>query len=146
MADNTVLIGCKHPSGLILNLDVYKKINEMGGVQRVTGTETVTLRGWSMPLDPKARQARDRAYRREGIVLEGGYALTPVPVAFWDAWLKKNVGSPLLKDRIILPPHADAEGQALAHEKVEPMFRQGDESGKDSRAPGVERDFAEAAA
>lgn len=138
---DTVLIACKHPAGLVLNLDQYVITHQpTNTIQRKPGKQTVTLRGWSMPADPKGLRAREAAYRRLGVTQEGGYALTPVPVDFWTAWIKKNADSPLVKDKIILGPHADAIGQAADNEAVEPMFRPMAEDGKDTRAPGVQID------
>lgn len=145
MAD-TVLIGCKHPNGLVLNLDRYQRTEAKGpgiGIRRIDGAR-FTLRGYSMPVDPVGMQSRMKSLQRAGVAIEGGYALTPVPVDFWEEWWKENGQiSPLVKDGIILPPHADAVRQAEDHVAVEPMFRQVPADGKDPRAPGVERDLTE---
>lgn len=106
-----VLVGCKAPHGLILNLDSYRKRGDQGQVERITGTRTVTLRGWT-------RKASDPD------TTEGGYALTPVPADFWSEWFERNKDhSSLLADKIILPPHVDAIGQAQDHKSIPQMFR-----------------------
>jgi hypothetical protein len=110
MAD-TVMIACKAPNGLVLNLDVSVKTDERGGSKINRGPTTVTLKGWSHPFN--------RPDPTEGL---GGYALTPVPTEFWEAWLATHADSPLLADKIILGPHRDARAQAVAHDAVPKMF------------------------
>lgn len=109
VAGDMVMIGCKHPTGLILNLDSYKKVNEQGGVQRIHGKASVTLRGWAR----KFGQPDDT---------EGGYALTPVPADFWEQWFRSHKDSSLLVDKIILPPASDGAAQARDHAEVSAMF------------------------
>jgi hypothetical protein len=122
-----VLIGCKAPNGLILNLDRYEKRGDQGQVKRIPGAATVTLKGW-------ARKAA------EPDLTEGGYMLTAVPVDFWREWIARNEDSSLILDKIILPPHQDAAGQAREHKAIPQMFRPahpGDKS-EDRYVPGVE--------
>lgn len=122
-----VMIGCKAPNGLILNLDSYEKRGDQGQVRRIPGAATVTLRGW-------ARKAA------EPDLTEGGYMLTAVPVDFWREWVSRNEGSSFLTDKIILPPARDATGQAREHKSVPQMFRPahpGDKS-EDRYVAGVE--------
>ena len=106
-----VTVACKAPNGIVLDLDRCEVINAEKGVVRVVkGPAPVRLRGWSRPWG-----AADHT--------EGGYALTQVPKDFWDAWWAANSDSPLVADKIILPPHRDARGQAHDHAAVEQMFR-----------------------
>lgn len=121
----TVLIACKAPGGLVLNLDHYVKVGDQNSVQRMSGGDTVTLKGWSRPFG-----APDTT--------EGGYALTPVPAAFWAEWFKINAESSLIKDKIILPPHKDAAAQARDNADVPQMFR----PAKPTDVPGVKVDKA----
>jgi len=123
-----VLIACKHPNGLILNLDRYVAKGTQGQVDRVNGKATVTLKGWAhkIGIDPDPT--------------EGGYRLTPVPRDFWDAWFKLNAESSFIADKIILPPASDAQGQAIEHRSVPKMFRPAhpDDKSPDRASPGVE--------
>jgi len=105
-----VLVGCKAPNGLILNLDSYRKRGDQGQVERVRGSSTVTLKGWAH--DNKTPD-----------LTEGGYMLTSIPADFWEAWIERNRDSSLIFDKIILPPHVDAAGQAQDHKAVPQMFR-----------------------
>jgi hypothetical protein len=109
MAVETVLIACKAPGGLVLDLDRYEVAGPNVPV-RVIKSELppVTLKGWA------------HAWGKPDTT-EGGYALTPVPAAFWNAWYERNKGCSLLVDKIILPPHKDAIGLAHDHAEVPVM-------------------------
>ena len=67
MAGETVLVGCKAPNGLILNLDRYE-VDAQGRARRMTGLKTVTLAGWAHRIgfepDPTAETG---GYRFETI-------------------------------------------------------------------------------
>jgi hypothetical protein len=122
MANNgMILIACKAPNGVVLNLDRYEAIGDKGVIRRLAGETTVTLKGWARPWG-----APDTT--------EGGYALTPVPAEFWEAWLQTHADSPLLKDKIILPPHKDARAQAVDFAEVPQMNR----PARVGDVPGVE--------
>lgn len=105
----TVMVGCKHPAGIVLNLNQYEKISDTN-VRLNLGKMTVTLKGW-------ARRQGDPDHTH------GGYALTSVPRDFWEEWLRTHADFPMLKDGTILPPHSDATSQARAHADVEALFR-----------------------
>lgn len=110
--EETVLIACKAPNGLVLDLDRYEAVDPEGRVIRtVKGAKRVTLKGWAHAVtapDPAAGT--------------GGYVLTPVPASFWAEWIARNAGCSLLEDRIILPPHKDAVRQAVDHAAVPRQF------------------------
>jgi hypothetical protein len=109
-----VLIGCKHPNGVVLNLDHYEiQTKETNRIRRVIGKSTVTLKGWA--------HAYNRPDPAEGL---GGYVLTPVPQDFWDEWLATHGDFPMLEDKTILGPHKDATGQARDHADVPAMHAQ----------------------
>ena len=110
MAD-TVLIACKAPGGVVLNLDQSVKTDERGGSKINRGSTTVTLKGWAHPFN--------KPDPTEGL---GGYALTEVPTAFWDAWIATHADFPMLLDKTILPPHRDGRRQAVDHDAVSKMF------------------------
>lgn len=107
--NDTVMVGCKHPAGVVLNLDHYVKISDTN-VRLELGKKTVTLAGWA---------------RRWGAPdhTQGGYALTAVPRDFWEAWIKEHADFPMLTDGTILAPHKDAAAKARDHSAVEEMFR-----------------------
>ena len=109
-AGEMVLVGCKHPNGVVLNLDRLEKVNDQGQVRMVKGKQTVTLKGWAHPFN--------RPDPAEGL---GGYVLTPVPADFWNAWLESHSDFPMLEDMTILPPHKDAPKQARDFEEVPQM-------------------------
>lgn len=108
-----VMVGCKAPGGLWLNLDHYERVSAANDVvHRVIGPARVKLNGWSAPFGTAK-------------ALHGGYALTAVPRDFWDRWLAEHKGFSMLADNTILPPpdKGDAVGQAREYAKVEQMFR-----------------------
>ncbi|CAB4149578.1 hypothetical protein UFOVP1433_11 [uncultured Caudovirales phage] len=105
----TVRIACKAPNGLVLNLSAYHQTNDRGDV-RVKPGPTVTLAGWSRVFG-----AADHT--------TGGYAMTDVPLDFWNAWYAANEHSSLLADKIILPPHKDTAGMVREFANVPQMFR-----------------------
>jgi hypothetical protein len=120
MADvQTVIVGCKAPNGVILNLDRYEITHhEKMAVRKIEGKRTIVLRGFAHKFnepDPTATS--------------GGYRLTAVPADFWAEWWKINGShaanpSPLIIDKIILPPPSSGadkatNGAALAREMAE---------------------------
>lgn len=114
-----VLVGCKAPNGLILNLDSYEKIPgaQNNAVRRILGKTVVTLKGWAFEVGKMA----------DPTITSGGYRLTAVDADFWDEWFKRNAESSLIHDRIILPPPprakaVDAGAQARDHDTVPKMF------------------------
>lgn len=126
-----VLVGCKAPNGLILNLDSYEKIagSQNNAVRRIFGKTVVTLKGWAFEVG-KVPDPTETT---------GGYRLTPVDADFWDEWFKRNAESSLIHDRIILPPPprakaVDANVQAREHYTVPKMFA----PVSPSAVPGIE--------
>lgn len=107
--EQVVMVACKAPNGLVLNLDKYVPAGDRGLVRRIAGKKTVTLKGYA-----RSWGAPDTT--------EGGYALTPVEQSFWEAWYELNKDSSLILDKIILPPHRDALGKAVDHAEVPQMF------------------------
>lgn len=119
-----VMIGCKMPSGVILDLDRYDSdpAHPTRPVRVILGPARVTLKGNRVPLgqpDPAV----------------GGYVFTQVPADFWNEWVKRNVGSPLLADKLLLAPAKPGDAPALArdHAAVPAMFPAGPQ-----RAQGVQ--------
>jgi hypothetical protein len=143
-ARKMVTIGCKHPNGVVLNLDKYERMSTDPNnlqVLRQDGPATFMLKGYAMPATPKEIRAWQRQPNAADRI-EGGYALTQIPADFWEQWLKTHGDFPMLRDRTIIGPHSDMLGKARDMEAVEAMNRPVPESGKDPRAPGVEKDEA----
>lgn len=120
-AGETVTIACKHPNGLVLNLDRYVRLTDQGQqVRREVGRMTVKLAGWAHEFnvpDPAAAT--------------GGYVLTQVPADFWEQWLAEHKDFPMIADKTILGPgieagmspraQGDIAGKARAHLDVPKM-------------------------
>ncbi len=110
MAESMVLVGCKAPNGVVLNLDRYEPMAG-GQVRRIVGKKSVTLNGWAHEfnkIDPA-----------EGT---GGYVLTSVPASFWEEWIASHADFPMIEDMTILGPAKDAVGQAREMFEVPKMF------------------------
>lgn len=108
-ASQYVLVGCKAPNGLILNLDRYERQRpDSNEVRRINSEQRVTLLGWSHEFN-----------KPDPTESTGGYRLNRVPADFWAEWSKINAKSPLIADGIILPPpSAGATQAASGHSKA----------------------------
>jgi hypothetical protein len=102
----TVLVGCKMPTGLTLNLDRYVVIDERtGAVRRVPGKlPPVTLTGNAVIRAPNARGG---GVLKQDPSLEGlGYVFTEVDKAFWEEWLATHADDTHLADGYLIGPGA----------------------------------------
>jgi hypothetical protein len=115
-----VTIGCKHPAGVILNLDRYVRVGDASSrdVNRENGPTQFVLKGWSHEYN-KADPTFDT----------GGYRLTNVPRDFWEQWLATHQSFSMLKDRTIIGPgieavrsDRDTPGKAKDHAAIPRMF------------------------
>ena len=125
MANDTVIIGCKLPAGLVLEvgLQVTEKDahgNLITSVKRGPNYKRITLKGWN------AHTARERA---SGIQLPAGVNITPylnhgVDKAAWDEWKDKHKDSWLLKNEILFEAKdaASAQPRAIEGEKTPAPF------------------------
>ena len=118
MAGETVLVGCKAPTGLVLNLDAYEVLSKEHGTVREVKSKIgpFTLRGNSFEVGKFPKLANGAFLANEQ--LEDGYVFTPVPKDFWDEWSRRNADSSLVKDRIVIAVgnKGAAEGRAREHE------------------------------
>ena len=118
MAAETVFVGCKSPTGFVLNLDTFEVINkEQGLVRHIPGPKTVTLKGNAFP-EGKIPRLKDGAFIANEQDIDG-YVFTLVPKDFWDEWIKRNAESSLVVDRLVIaaPTHDAANKRAREHEK-----------------------------
>ena len=112
MAKETVIIGCKLPSGLVLEVDLQVvatdgRGNEVTAVKRGPNYQRIELRGWN------AHTARERA---SGIQLPAGVNTLPylnhgIDKAAWEAWKDKHKGSWLLRNEILFEAKDAASAQ-----------------------------------
>lgn len=101
-----VRIGCKMPSGVVLNLTSYELVNKEHSVIRRVGDEkaTVTLKG--------------NAFRQDRPDLSiNGYVFTQVPKAFWDEWKASHADSSLLADGFIIEAKSEDHSKGIAKER-----------------------------
>lgn len=106
MTGDVVYIGCKTPNGLVLHLR-QNRVERANGQVIVTSEGEdlgeVTLKGTAVP------------FGKPPIDIDG-YVFTRVPKDFWEAWLKLNAASSLLKDGFIKPAASLEAGKKIARE------------------------------
>lgn len=100
-----VMIGCKMPNGIVLNLDKYEVTNkEQGLVRLVEGGAEVTLKGTA------------RAFGQPDTSING-VAYTRVSRDFWDRWLAEHKDFAPLRDGFILVAKTADEQKKIARER-----------------------------
>jgi hypothetical protein len=129
---DTVTVGCKWPSGLVLALYGEQEVSE----QTAAGPR-------STKVFPKLREYTVKGPAREkgklaNAPISGGYALTRgVPRDFMEKWLEVNAENPLVKNRIVIIGASPRRASDMAREMAE--VRSGAEplnpNGKDYRIP-----------
>ena len=120
MSTETVIVGCKLPHGIILELGYI--LGKGGEVTRGPKYQSFVIKGTNEGRQFKGEKAT-----------AGEWALTPnVPKDFWDEWLKKNGELGYVKaDLIFAMPEAKSaatvvrEREALTT-KLEPLDPKGD--------------------
>lgn len=101
--DRFVAVGCKLPSGVWLDLDRYE------GAEAQSAIPPRLVKGKMPPVLLKG-------YRTRGaIVSPGGYVVTPVPAAFWEAWVKQNPRNDLIESGMVFAE--STPDRALDHSK-----------------------------
>jgi len=109
MAQETVIIGCKLPKGI--TLEVGYDFAENGAQIKGPNYKRIPLKGW---------HAHTEEMRRGGIQVPAGVNMRPylnrgVDKAAWDEWKAKHKGSWLLKNEILF----EAKDEASAALRVE---------------------------
>lgn len=114
-ATGTVIVGCKLPNGIILQLCRREASREpvMGGghrdvdVWRKFGDKYV-VKGPAVPFGTVPKY-----------LIAGGYALTSgIPEDFWEQWLAQNAESDIVKNELIIAHKTmeDVENQCIGNE------------------------------
>jgi len=130
MATDTVMVGCKMPTGVVLNLTRYEILSKEHGLVQRVGEEdgSVSLKGNAVKFG-------------QADISINGYVFTKVPKAFWDEWLARNASSSLLKDGYIKPAATVDAAQRIAreHEKERGQFPRLEENDPRTRSLGVKK-------
>jgi hypothetical protein len=107
MAENFVLIGCKIPNGIILELitEPSKDVKEQTLQPRPTGPR-VTLKG-SNTLRTDRRMAQAQHL----------YATTRVEAAFWNAWYARNRDMDFVKNGLVFVAKNESELKGISKER-----------------------------
>ena len=116
-AGNTVIVGCKIPNGLILQLSQMESSREpvMGGGHRdiQTGRKIgpkYLVKGPAFPVGSVPRY-----------LIAGGYALTSgIPEDFWNEWVRQNADADIVKNELIIAHKSmeDVEQHCIDNERV----------------------------
>ena len=145
-ASRTVVVACKIPNGLRLQLQKETKVREpkadrsgyeLSTYMTPTG-KPIFVEGPAYPVGtlPKGFPRRPE--------IEGGYALTfGVPREFWDEWLRQNEKASYVETNMIFACASREDAQAKGREMekllsgLEPMSTDVDKDGRltDPRAP-----------
>lgn len=138
MSTASVVVACKIPNGLILQLEKREEAIEpspAGGRKIEVGRkigDPVKLNGCAIPMtgQPPAHQ------------ITGGFGLTVVPKDFWDKWVKQNEGLDVLVNGLVFAHEKRETTEAKAREMkglrsnmepLDPDSRNADKSFKDPR-------------
>ncbi len=97
-----VIIGCKLPNGLILEVGLQTQEKDANGktiacYRKTEAYESCTLEGWN---------AHTKEQRKAGLVVPAGLNmsrpfLNRIPKTFWERWKKEHPRSWLLKNEIL---------------------------------------------
>lgn len=112
MSDETVIIGCRLPNGLILEVGLQtvaeiEKGKTVAQVKRLPNYQRIALKGWN---------AHSAEMRAQEIQVPAGMNTRPylnrgVNKAAWEQWKKDHVGSWLLKNGVLFEAKTEAEAQ-----------------------------------
>jgi hypothetical protein len=114
MSNDTVIVGCRLPSGITLEVGYTTVVTSAGGAPYARYTkgadyQAITLKGTNQHL-----LVREAGTRKILTVLPGKRDREPyinhgVPKDFWDRWCKEHAESPLLKTGqiFVIPKPAD---------------------------------------
>lgn len=107
----TVIIGCKLPAGLILEIGLQRTQVQDGKLIpvniRTENYQRIVIKGW---------HAHTEAVRRQGIQLPAGMDMSPflnrnIPKSFWEKWKEENPKSWLIKNEILFEAKDEASAQ-----------------------------------
>ena len=97
----TVSVGCRVPNGLVLTIG-----------RRTTPEGNIIDMGKSLPVAGPSRTM----LTAEGSTIYCGHGITDIPKEFWDAWLKDNKDTALVKERYIFAQPKGESARAEAKE------------------------------
>ena len=112
MSEETVIIGCRLPNGLILEVGLYERVTDSNGrqatqIRKLANYQKIVLKGWN---------AHSEEMRRNEIQVPAGMNTKPflnrgVSKAAWEEWKKKHPDSWLIKNGILLEAKNEADAQ-----------------------------------
>lgn len=134
-----VMVGCKHPSGLVLEIDESREEAPTPGANEVkvhypTGRKVV-LNGSNSTHPDSPQVAKGRAV--------GGYGLTAVPEDFWNEWVAQHQDFPMLKNNTLFA-HATQDGITSEAANRRDVKNGMEPMDPNRPGPGLERDNGKA--
>jgi hypothetical protein len=141
MAKETVIIGCKLPSGITLEIGLQTTEKVQGGglqtaVVRGPEYQRIVLKGW-------------HHHNTTGLQMPAGYNMRPylnrgIDKAAWEEWKRTHAGSWLLKNEILFEAKDEASAQlrVLEGDKTPapfaPIIPKKDAKAPNALPPGIE--------
>jgi hypothetical protein len=116
-ASDTVIIGCRLPSGITLEVGLQTLEKNADGkyftmVKRLDNYERIVLKGW-------------HHHNTTGLQMPAGVSMNKpflnrnVSRAAWDEWTRTHSKSWLLKNKVLFAANTEAEAQLMALEAVD---------------------------
>jgi hypothetical protein len=112
MSEETVIIGCRLPNGLVLEIGYESTTTQDNGkintqVKRLANYTRIVLKGWN---------AHSEEMRRQEIQVPAGMNTRPflnrgVSKAAWSQWVKDHPDSWLLKNGVLFEAKNEADAQ-----------------------------------
>lgn len=113
MATEKVLIGCKLPNGLIMEVVEPGMITNVEG-RAVQGLHPKPHSGQRVILKG-ANSLRTNPNAAQGVF---PYAVTEVDKDLWDAWLARHKNEPMVKNGFVFVAKSEKDAQAMGKERA----------------------------
>lgn len=114
MAQQTITVFCRLPSGIVLSLFPEGEAERRAEAEKakrpdlspMQALKTVTLNG----------AKHDPRYHPMHNSILGLAGRTEVDADFWNAWLRQNANAPIVKEQLVFAESSTAKGESRLHE------------------------------
>lgn len=115
MSEETVIIGCRLPNGLVLEIGYESVTTQDNGkintqVKRLENYKRIVLKGWNAHTE----ELRKQEIQVPAAMNTRPYLNRGVSKAAWMQWVKDHAGSWLIKNGILFEAKGEADAQAQA--------------------------------